>query len=83
MGQADVLHDGQTQTGAAEISAPRLVNTIEALENPRLLGFGYAYAMVHDRHARASVFRVSRHLHLRSRIAVLDSVVDEIDECLL
>ena len=31
----DVLHDRQTQSGTAEITAARLVDAVEALEQPR------------------------------------------------
>src|SRR5512144_2551480 len=45
---AHVLDDGQPQASSASRSGPRSVDAVEPLEDPALLGFGNAVALVAD-----------------------------------
>ena len=53
----EVSRDGQAQAGAAQLAAPRLVDPIEALEDPWQVLGGDAGAVVLDFHDRAAVER--------------------------
>ena len=90
MGLGDVLDDGETQPGAAELPGARLVHAVEPLGEPRQVLFRDAAAGVrHGQGRPGSAVAVGArlearlHPHLAVLGRVLDGVVHEVDEQLL
>src|SRR5450756_2054468 len=80
---SDVLDDRQTEPGAAEVAAARLVDPIEALEEPGQVLARHADTVVAHADVDLAPDDLCRHLDHTACGTVLDRVVDEIHHGLL
>ena len=73
-----MLHDGEAEARATRVAAARLVDAVEALEDPIEITLGDADPLVghHDLHPRPG--RPAANLHDTAVLAVLDGILDEV-----
>lgn len=83
MGLDDMFDNGETQSRAAQLSAPPLVDPIEPLEEPGEVLWGYAAPMIRDFYGNFALTMDSFNLHGTPGLTVLDGIVKEIPHCLL
>ena len=76
----DVLDDGKSQSRPAQRATPVLVDTIEALEYPRLTIGRYADAMIGDTNLRPSVGTALENDFDGLCPAVTDRILEEIQD---
>src|SRR5664280_3128273 len=78
--RADVLDDGQSQTGATGGPGARGVHAVEALKDPGLLALGDALALVGDGHFHELFAGPYAHCHSSSRSGVVDRVAYQVTD---
>ena len=76
----DVANDRQAETGAARVAASRRVDPIEAFEDSAQIGLGDADSPILDTDHDVDIVALGPDPDLRSRVGVLDCVVDQIAE---
>ena len=76
----DGLDDSEAEAGSAGFAAARLVHPVEALENPLDMPGGNAAAVVDDRQHRFVALAEQLDADFALLAAVLDRVVDQIDD---
>src|SRR5262249_61067567 len=76
----DVLHDREPQPRATALAATGLIDAIETLEDPLEVVMRNANALVAHGDDQPIVFLLRRHPDMTPRIAVGNSILEQIDQ---